>query len=163
MTYALLKPGASAAAVNSKLKNIIARYNPQNKENTLFLYPFAKYHLYSDFKNGVNVGGKVSSVELFMWLAIGILLIACINFMNLSTARSERRAREVGVRKAIGAARLSLIAQFMGESLLMAFISFLFSILFIVLLTPVFGNCHLIQHHELPFQNLARPALSHSA
>lgn len=139
-TYVMLKPGALAGALNKKLKNIIARYNPENKENTIFLYPFAKYHLYSDFKNGVNVGGKVSSVELFMWLAIGILLIACINFMNLSTARSERRAREVGVRKAIGAARSSLIAQFMGESLLMAFISFLFAVLLVFVLKPVFSD-----------------------
>jgi len=139
-TYVMLKPGASAIALDKKLKNIVARFDPQNKENTMFLYPFANYHLYSDFKNGVNVGGKVTSVELFMWLAIGILLIACINFMNLSTARSERRAREVGVRKAIGAARASLIAQFMGESLLMAFISFLFALIFIQLLKPVFSE-----------------------
>jgi len=108
-TYALLKPGASMDAVNAKLKNIVARYDPVNKENTIFLYPLLKYHLYSDFKNGVSVGGRVTTVKLFLWLAIGILLIACINFMNLSTARSERRAREVGVRKAIGAARSSLV------------------------------------------------------
>ncbi len=140
MTYAMLKPGASAEAVNKKLKNIIARYNPENKENTVFLYPLLKYHLYSDFKNGVSVGGRIATVRLFLWLAIGILLIACINFMNLSTARSERRAREVGVRKAIGAARASLIAQFMGESLFMALVSFLFAVGFIELLIPVFHN-----------------------
>jgi len=139
-TYALLKPGASMGAVNAKLKNIVARYDPVNKENSIFLYPLLKYHLYSDFKNGVSVGGRVTTVKLFLWLAIGILLIACINFMNLSTARSERRAREVGVRKAIGAARASLIAQFMGESLLMAFISLVFAFGFIALLTPVFQN-----------------------
>jgi putative ABC transport system permease protein len=153
LTYAMLKPGTSADAVNRKIKNIVARYNPQNKENTMFLYPFAAYHLYSDFKNGVNVGGKAGSVRLFMWLAIGILLIACINFMNLSTARSERRAREVGVRKAIGAARSSLITQFMGESLLMAFISFLFSLLLIFLLTPVFGEFINVRLH-IPYGNV---------
>ncbi|HZY36724.1 MAG TPA: ABC transporter permease [Mucilaginibacter sp.] len=152
-TYAMLKPGAPAVGLNKKLKNIIARYNPQNKENTLFLYPFAKYHLYSDFKNGVSIGGRANSVQLFLWLAIGILLIACINFMNLSTARSERRAREVGVRKAIGAARSSLVAQFMGESLLMSFISFLFALLFIQLLKPVFSD---FIHIELliPYSNV---------
>ncbi|BAU54494.1 ABC transporter permease [Mucilaginibacter gotjawali] len=152
-TFVMLKPGTSAMNVDSKLKNIIARYNPDNKENTIFLYPFAKFHLYGDFKNGVNAGGRVGSVELFLWLAIGILIIACINFMNLSTARSERRAREVGVRKAIGAARFSLIAQFMGESLLMAFISFLFSLLFIWLLIPVFGNFINIKL-QVPYGNL---------
>ena len=140
MTYATLKPGASAAAVNAKLKDIVARYDPQNKENVIFLFPLLRYHLYSYFKNGVSVGGRVSSVNLFLWLAIGILLIACINFMNLSTARSERRAREVGVRKAIGAARASLITQFMGESLLMALISFLLAIGLIEALIPVFHD-----------------------
>jgi ABC-type antimicrobial peptide transport system permease subunit len=139
-TYAMLRPDASTTAVNAKLKNIVARYDPVNKENTIFLYPLLKYHLYSDFKNGVNVGGRVTTVKLFLWLAIGILFIACINFMNLSTARSERRAREVGVRKAIGAARSTLIAQFMGESLVMAFISLLFAVGFIALLIPVFRN-----------------------
>lgn len=137
-TYVMLRPGVSIDALNAKLKNIVARYDPINKENTIFLYPLLKYHLYSDFKNGISAGGKITSVKLFMWLAIGILLIACINFMNLSTARSERRAREVGVRKAIGAARSSLIAQFMGESMLMAFISLLFAIGFIWALIPVF-------------------------
>lgn len=137
-TYAMLRPGASMDAVNAKLKNIIGRYDPVNKENTIFLYPLLKYHLYSDFKNGMAVGGRITTVKLFFWLAIGILLIACINFMNLSTARSERRAREVGVRKAIGAARASLIAQFMGESLLMALISFLFAVGLVWVLRPVF-------------------------
>jgi putative ABC transport system permease protein len=153
LTYVMLKPGASADALNPKIKNIVARYNPQNKENTIFLYPFAKYHLNSDFKNGVNIGGKIGSVKLFLWLAIGILLIACINFMNLSTARSERRAREVGVRKAIGAARSSLVTQFMGESLLMAFISFLFSLLLIFLLTPVFSDFINVRLH-IPYTNI---------
>jgi ABC-type antimicrobial peptide transport system permease subunit len=140
MTYVMLKPGVSLTAVNSKLKNIVAQYDPENKENTIFLYPFAKYHLNSDFKNGVNTGGSIEYVRLFLFLAIGILLIACINFMNLSTARSERRAREVGIRKAIGVGRFSLVIQFMGESLLMAFISFLCSMALIKLLIPLFCN-----------------------
>src|SRR5271165_1867824 len=101
----MLKQGASLASLNSKLKNIVKSYDPQNKENTLFLYPFTRFHLYSHFKNGVNDGGSIDSVRLFLFLAIGILIIACINFMNLATARSERRAREVGVRKAVGARR----------------------------------------------------------
>jgi len=140
LTYVMLKPGVVVDNLNKKIKNTIARYNPENKENTLFLYSFTKYHLYSTFKNGVNVGGRINSVELFLFLAIGILLTACINFMNLSTARSERRAREVGVRKAIGAARFSLVLQFMSESLLMAFVSFFFSLLVIWVLLPVFSN-----------------------
>jgi putative ABC transport system permease protein len=139
-TYALLKPGVSVNAFNSKFKNIIGRHDPNVKENTLFLYAFTRTHLYSQFKNGVNVGGSIEFVRLFLYLAIGILLIACINFMNLSTARSEKRAREVGVRKAIGAHRTSIIQQFLAESLLMAFLSFALSIILIVLLLPVFSN-----------------------
>jgi putative ABC transport system permease protein len=138
-TYALLKPGATLTQVNAKLKKIIAKYDPDNKENTIFLYPFSSYHLYSNFKNGVAIGGSIEQVRLFMMLAIGILVIACINFMNLSTARSERRSREVGIRKAIGARRGGLIMQFMGESLLMAFISFLFSLILVFSLTGDFG------------------------
>ena len=153
MTYAMLKPGASFEKVNAKLKGIVAKYDPNNKENTIFLYPFAQYHLYSDFKNSKAVGGEIEHVRLFMFLAIGILLIACINFMNLSTARSERRAREVGIRKAIGARRGGLVAQFMGESLLMAFISFLFSLALIWLLIDKFST---IIHVQLavPYNNV---------
>ena len=153
MTYAMLKPGASQAKVNAKLKGIIAKYDPNNKENTMFLYPFAKFHLYSDFKNGVAVGGEIEHVRLFLFLAIGILLIACINFMNLSTARSERRAREVGIRKAIGARRWGLIMQFMGESLLMAFISFVFSLILIYWLIDDFSTIINI-NLSIPYANI---------
>jgi putative ABC transport system permease protein len=152
-TYVMLKPGVSLASVNTKLKNIVTRYDPVNKENTLFLYPFARYHLYSDFKNGVNSGGNIDSVRLFLFLAIGILIIACINFMNLSTARSERRAREVGVRKAVGARRFALIQQFMGESLLMAFMALLLAIGLVALLMPWFNDLIHLQL-SLPYRNM---------
>lgn len=153
LTYVLLKPHASLNAVNLKVKNIIAAYDPINKDNKLFLYPFARTHLYSDFKNGVNVGGSIESVRLFLFLAIGILIIACINFMNLSTARSERRAREVGIRKAVGAKRFAIIQQFMSESILMAFMALILSMILIGLLLPVFNNIINIKL-ELPYNNL---------
>ena len=152
-TYAMLKPTASLAAVNAKLKGIVAKYDPNNKENTMFLYPFAKEHLYGQFKNGVSVGGAIESVRLFLYLAIGILLIACINFMNLSTARSERRAREVGIRKAIGSSRIELITQFIGESILMAFISFLCAIALVILLSGTFSRLININLH-VPYGNV---------
>ncbi len=152
-TYAMLKPSASLASVNAKLKNIIAHYDPDNKANQAFLYPFTRYHLYSTFKNGVNAGGDIEYVQLFMWLGVGILLIACINFMNLSTARSERRAREVGVRKAIGARRFALIYQFMSESVIMAFFALLVSLLLMVVLLPVFNNTINIQL-RFPYSNI---------
>jgi len=152
-TYTLLKPGVSVNAFNRKFKNIIGNHDPNSKENTLFLYPFARTHLYSQFKNGVNVGGSIEYVRLFLYLAIGILLIACINFMNLSTARSEKRAREVGVRKAIGARRMAIIQQFLAESLLMAFLSFILSIVLIIILLPAFSNMISI-HLAAPYTNI---------
>ena len=126
-TYVMLKPGANAGKLSAEIKNLVAHYDPQNKENELFLYPFTRWHLYSEFKNGVNTGGSIEYVRLFLLLAIGILLIACINFMNLSTARSERRSREVGIRKVVGARRIAIIQQFLGESVLTAFLAFLFA------------------------------------
>ncbi len=139
-TFALLKPGVSADAFNKKLKGIVKRYDTHNKEHEMFLYSWQRLHLYGRFENGVSVGGKIEEVRLFLYLAIGILLGACINFMNLSTARSERRAREVGVRKAIGARRLALIKQFLSESVLMALVAFLLAIVIMLLLLPVFTN-----------------------
>ncbi|MEO7214287.1 FtsX-like permease family protein [Mucilaginibacter sp.] len=130
-TYALVKPGTDIKKLNAKLAGLITKNNPEDKENKLMLSQFSRGHLYSEFKNGVSVGGAISYVRLFLMLAIGILLIACINFMNLSTARSENRAREVGVRKVVGASRFSIIWQFMGESLLMACISFVVALLII--------------------------------
>ncbi|MDB4901480.1 MAG: macB 20 [Mucilaginibacter sp.] len=152
-TYVMLKPGVSLASVNSKLKYIVKRYDPNNKENTMFLYPFTRLHLFSDFKNGVNTGGRIDSVKLFLFLAIGILIIACINFMNLSTARSERRAKEVGVRKAVGARRFALVQQFMGESLLLAFLALIISLVLIIVLIPFFDDIIHLQL-SLPYTNL---------
>ncbi|GAA4311511.1 ABC transporter permease [Mucilaginibacter gynuensis] len=139
-TFAMLKPGVSADVANNKIKGLIAKYDPNNKANNVSLYPFASLHLYNEFKNYKAVGGRIEYVRLFLMLAIGILLVACINFMNLSTARSERRAREVGVRKAIGAGRFSLIIQFMGESLMMAFFALGLSLIIISLLLTSFSQ-----------------------
>jgi ABC-type antimicrobial peptide transport system permease subunit len=145
VTYVMLRPGASVAAVNAKIKGIIGRYDPINKDNTVFLYDFTRMHLYSNFKNGVSIGGAIDYVRLFLFMAIGILLIACINFMNLSTARSGRRAREVGVRKAIGANRFALIQQFMGESLMMALLSFVLAVILMLIFLPYFNTLINIQ------------------
>jgi ABC-type antimicrobial peptide transport system permease subunit len=139
-TFALVKPGTDVKKLNVKMSSLIARNDAFNKENKVFLYPFERIHLYDKFENGVNTGGDIEYIRLFMFLAIGILLIACINFMNLSTARSQNRAREVGVRKVVGARRISLIKQFMGESLLMAIISFMFALVIVSLLLPYFNS-----------------------
>jgi ABC-type antimicrobial peptide transport system permease subunit len=140
MTYVMLKPGVNVAALNNKIKGLIGHNDPRNKENQLFLYLFKNYHLHSEFKNGVNTGGSIEYVRLFLFLAIGILLIACINFMNLSTARSERRSREVGIRKVVGARRIAIIQQFLGESVLTALLAFLVAIITMTLLLPYFNE-----------------------
>jgi len=112
-----------------------ARFKP-----AIFLQPMSKWHLYSDFKDGVNIGGRIQYVWLFGIIGVFVLLLACINFMNLSTARSEKRAREVGIRKAIGSIRSQLIIQFYGESLLIAVCAFLLALLFVVLSLPFFND-----------------------
>jgi len=117
-----------------KVGDFEKRFNPQ-----IFLHPMSKWHLYSDFENGVNTGGAIDTLRLFGIIGIFVLLLACINFMNLSTARSEKRAREVGVRKAIGSMRGQLITQFFTEAILIAFISFVISIIVVLLLLPFFN------------------------
>jgi ABC-type lipoprotein release transport system permease subunit len=106
----------------------------------LFLHPLKDWHLYSDFTNGKVSGGFIDYVRMFSLIGLLVLLIACINFMNLSTARSEKRAREVGVRKAMGSQRADLIFQFLLESVLMTFLAFLLSMLFVQMALPFFNE-----------------------
>ncbi|HUZ60803.1 MAG TPA: ABC transporter permease [Hanamia sp.] len=123
---------------DSKLKNVRpadAAFKP-----VVFLLPMSKWHLYSEFKNGINVGGRIQFVWLFGIIGFFVLLLACINFMNLSTARSEKRAKEVGIRKAIGSMRGQLIKQFFSESLLITFFSFAVSIFLVQIILPSFNQ-----------------------
>ncbi len=106
----------------------------------IFLQPMSKWHLYAEFKNGVNVGGRIEFVWMFGLIGFFVLLLACINFMNLSTARSEKRAKEVGIRKAIGSLRSQLIRQFYAESLLVALFAFVLSIALVQLIIPPFNE-----------------------
>ena len=129
--YARIADNASMDQVSAKIKStVLDHVNPAERrfKNEVFLHPMNKWHLFSDFKNGVNTGGRIQFVWLFGIIGVFVLLLACINFMNLSTARSERRAKEVGIRKAIGSLRSQLISQFYTESLLVSFLSFLLSI-----------------------------------
>lgn len=121
-TWMELQPNVNLAAVNAKLEKLIrARLN--DKEAGLFAYPFSKMWLHGEFENGKPSGGRISAVYMFATIGLFVLLVACINFMNLSTARSERRAREVGVRKVMGAFRKQVIAQFLCEAMLLSLIS----------------------------------------
>jgi len=137
-----LQSGSTYEHIASKIKNIVFQNNPQARfaKPEVILHPLGKWHLYTDFKNGKAVGGFIDYIYMFSIIGIMVLIIACINFVNLSTARSEKRAREVGVRKAIGSGRKDLIIQFLSESLLITFIAFSFSIVFVQLSLPYFNN-----------------------
>jgi predicted permease len=137
--YVLLSKNASLAKVNAKIKGYIKSKN-KNSNVELFLQSFPEFYLYSNWESGKQNGGRIDYVEIFSIIAIVILAIACINFMNLATARSVKRAKEVGVRKVVGAAKRILVGQFIGEAILIAFFALLFSILIAFLLLPTFNK-----------------------
>ncbi|MES1226479.1 MAG: ABC transporter permease, partial [Bacteroidota bacterium] len=143
--FVQLNNNATEKAVDAKIKNVVISHFTD--ENTLksikpevFIHPMSKWRLYGDFENGKNTGGFIKYVRMFGILGIIVLLIACINFMNLSTARSEKRAKEVGVRKAVGSGRNQLIRQFLSESMLIAALSFLFALLIVLIALPFFNR-----------------------
>jgi putative ABC transport system permease protein len=139
-TYVLLKEHASISALQPKIKNL--RKSQTSGENVfdMFLYPLKRSHLHANFENGVETGGRIETVRLFGMIAGFILLIACINFMNLSTARSEKRAKEVGIRKTVGAQRSSIIKQFLCESLMLSFAGFVIALAMVQLALPVYNQ-----------------------
>ncbi len=142
-TYAQLADNADVNKVSAKIRDIkLTKVNKieLKQKNQVFLNPMKNWHLYSDFKNGVIAGGRIQYVWLFGIIGVFVLLLACINFMNLSTARSEKRAREVGIRKAIGSLRLQLIYQFLSESLLVVAFAFAMSLLLVQLALPFFNE-----------------------
>lgn len=124
------------------------------KKPALFLEPMSKWHLYSEFKEGKNTGGKIQYVWLFGIIGVFVLLLACINFMNLSTARSEKRAREVGIRKAIGSMRQQLIYQFFSESILCVLLAFAIALL-LAQLSMSFFNSIADKQMALPWSSAA--------
>lgn len=139
-TYVELKPGADPASVNKLLYNFIQKREPQSIARP-FLFSMNDWHLRNEFDNGVQTGGgQIEYVRLFSIIAWIILLIACINFMNLATARSEKRAREVGVRKVLGAVKQQLILQFIGEAVSMALLSAICAVVIMLLVLPAFNT-----------------------
>jgi putative ABC transport system permease protein len=141
-TYIQLKPDADAESVEAKIKDFIYRYKEKDKSFVvqLALQPYSEKYLHSTFKDGYIDGGRIEYVRLFSIIAVFILLIACINFMNLATSRSAKRAKEVGIRKVVGALRSTLIAQFVGEALLITFFSVVIAIVVALLLLPAFNS-----------------------
>jgi len=139
-TYVLLRQNASLAAFNNRVKNITIDHLNGREKTEVFLYALGKQRLYSKFENGQPAGGRIETVRVFAVIAAFILLIACINFMNLSTARSEKRAKEVGIRKVIGAQKGGLVTQFLGESVFISFIAALLSIGIVQVSLPAFNR-----------------------
>jgi len=153
-TYVLLKPNASLASVNVKLKTFKPKYDKDDPKWEMFIYPLSRWRLYSSFTNGVeDGGGLIQYVRLFGIIAAFILLIACINFMNLSTARSEKRAKEVGIRKVVGAQKGWLIGQFIGESVLLAFIAGIIAFGIVELVLTPFNNL-IGEKVSIPYNNI---------
>jgi putative ABC transport system permease protein len=139
LTIVQLKDNKYFEQANAEMKGIYNR-NQKDNESEALLHPITKWHLYDNFENGKSVGGKIDQLKIFLMLAFCILLIACVNFMNLSTARSEGRAKEVGVRKAIGSSRKSLINQFFLESMLITFIATVLAFILVEVSLPYFNN-----------------------
>ena len=141
-TYATLDDNASPKKINNQLKGYIIAKSDSNVNQSVFLYPFTKLGLYNSFSNGKETpsGGSIKYIKMFSMIAFIILLIACINFMNLSTARSEKRAKEIGLKKVVGVTRGQLIFQFITESVMVALIAVLFSIILLAFFVPHFGN-----------------------
>jgi predicted permease len=149
-TYVVLKPGTDLDQFNTKIAPLLDQFNTQippliqgrnrGSNRTLLLAPYSAKYLYGNYENGVQSGGRIMYVKFFSIVAVFILLIACINFMNLSTAKASRRIKEVGVKKVIGATRSNLISQYLGESLLTAFVSLLVAILLVGILLPPFSH-----------------------
>jgi len=138
-TIVELNPSASPAAINKKLENYLGTKINGNT-GACFLFSMNDWNLRNQFEDGKIAGGNIKYVRMFSWIAFIILIIACINFMNLATARSEQRAKEVGVLKVMGAGKRGLIGKFIGESLLMSFIAVLLALGIVYLLMPSYNT-----------------------
>jgi len=137
--YAQLQDKVNINSVATKVKGRLLGHDRTDQPEVL-LHPISKWHLYTEFKNGINTGGDIQFVWMVGIIGLFVLLIACINFMNLSTARSERRAKEVGIRKAVGSLRRQLIFQFLIESVLMTVFALLLALVFVFLALPWFNG-----------------------
>jgi predicted permease len=138
-TYIILKEGSDANQVSNKIANVVLEKNEQSNV-TLFLQKYSDRYLYGRYENRIQSGGRIEYVRLFSIIAIFILIIACINFMNLSTARATRRAKEVGIKKAVGAHQGSLVFQFLTESIITSLTASMVSLLIVILFIPQFNE-----------------------
>ena len=142
-TFAQIADNADMAQVSKKIKNVKmdnVTGDEKKYQWEVFLHPMSKWNLHNKFKNGKNVGGNIQYVWLFGIIGIFVLILACINFMNLATARSEKRAKEVGIRKTVGSLRRQIIQQFFAESYLVVLFAFVLSLVLVFLLLPMFND-----------------------
>jgi putative ABC transport system permease protein len=152
--YLQVVPGTDINLLNKNITALKRQHSPEDKGSKYFAFAMNKWHLYSDFKEGKNTGGMIEYVRLFSIIGIIILLIACVNFMNFSTARSEKRAKEVGIRKTLGSSKKHLIWQFFSESMLLVIISFMVSMICVYFLLPSF-NSLVNKNLSLPLSQLS--------
>ncbi len=140
-TYLQLADGASAEAVGDKITNMLnKKFEDEESDGYVLLQPLTDIHLYSDYSMDISGNGDIQYVYIFSAIALFILIIACINFMNLATARSIKRSKEIGLRKTVGAVKSQLVGQFLGEALLFAFIAVVLAALLVKLVLPVFNQ-----------------------
>jgi len=154
-TFAQLADNADLDLVSAKIKNVKldnVGEDQQKSQWVVFLHPMSKWNLYGEFKDGINTGGNIRYVKLFSMIGLFVLLLACINFMNLSTARSEKRAKEVGIRKTVGSFRWQLIGRFFAESYLVVVLAFVLALLLVILLLPFFNEVA-GKKIQIPWQN----------
>jgi len=151
--YIQLNENISASQVSERIKNLPTPFIKDWKETAL-AYPLDRMHLYSEFKNGKPSGGRILYVKLFGVIGAFVLLLACINFMNLSTARSSKRAKEVGIRKTVGSLSIHLVSQFLLESILLTFLAFVIAILLVQFSLPFFNGLS-GKHMSIPYVNPA--------
>lgn len=137
--YVEVNENASAEDVEASIRDLVKNNDKDAPTAQVILHPMSKWRLHTEFKNGKAAGGMIDYVQMFSVIAVFIIVIACINFMNLATARSEKRAREVGIRKSVGSRRKQLIVQFLGESVLIAVIGFLLAIVMVEVLLPSYN------------------------
>ena len=138
-TYIVLNNGTDIKNFNKKISSFIKERNKYSNDN-LFVRPYSDRYLFNKYENGVQAGGRIEYVRLFSIIAVFILLIACINFMNLSTAKASTRMKEVGIKKTIGATRKNLAFQYLGESVLMAFLSLAIALIIVEIVLPEFNS-----------------------
>ncbi|HXR83702.1 MAG TPA: ABC transporter permease [Hanamia sp.] len=141
-TWVKLNPNTNVTAFNEKLRKLIHQKDAQTTNESLWLYPLKRLNLYGVITNGKEdvSRGKIQYIKMFSMVALIILIIACINFMNLSTARSQQRAKEIGMRKVLGSTRQSLIAALLSESLIVAYLAVLFAVVVVAVVLPLFSN-----------------------